>query len=127
VTTVANANAEPSVQLTASETLPQVYAHGNRLGGVSYLTDTDGKLVSYNEFDAWGNAYTAQPEDANYSGLNILTGFTGYTWDAVLEVYFAQARLYDNASKRFLQTKATIGYAGFIRLLVHSIEFKHIT
>jgi hypothetical protein len=48
VTTVANAGAEPSVQLAASATLPQVYAHSNRLGGVSYLTDTDGKLVSYN-------------------------------------------------------------------------------
>jgi RHS repeat-associated protein len=59
--------------------------------------------VTYNEFDAWGIAYTGQPEDANYSGLNVLTGFTGYTWDAVLEVYFAQARLYDAGNKRFAQ------------------------
>jgi RHS repeat-associated protein len=33
----------------------------------------------------------------------VLTGFTGYTWDAVLDVYFAQARLYDAGSKRFVQ------------------------
>jgi RHS repeat-associated protein len=60
--------------------------------------------VTYNEFDAWGSAYTDQPDDANYSGLDVLTGFTGYTYDAVLEVYFAQARLYDAENKRFMQT-----------------------
>ena len=31
-------------------------------------------------------------------------GFTGYTWDAVLGVWFAQARMYDASSKRFLST-----------------------
>ena len=35
--------------------------------------------------------------------MNLLTGFTGYTWDAVLEAYFAQARIYDPNLKRFLQ------------------------
>ncbi|MCL2047053.1 MAG: RHS repeat-associated core domain-containing protein, partial [Oscillospiraceae bacterium] len=34
----------------------------------------------------------------------MLTGFTGYTWDVVLEVHFAQARLYDPIAKRFMQT-----------------------
>ena len=29
-------------------------------------------------------------------------GFTGYTWDSVLGVWFAQARMYDASSKRFL-------------------------
>jgi RHS repeat-associated protein len=79
----------------------KAYAHRNRLGGVSYFTDADGELVTYNEFDAWGAPYTVQPEDANYSGLDVLTGFTGYTYDAVLDVYFAQARLYDFANRRF--------------------------
>jgi hypothetical protein len=58
-------------------------------------TAPDGELTAYFEFDAWGVSYTDQPEDANYSGLDIANGFTGYTYDAVIEVYFAQARLYD--------------------------------
>ncbi|MCL2047049.1 MAG: hypothetical protein FWG88_11795 [Oscillospiraceae bacterium] len=65
---------------------------------------THGATHTYNEHDAWGNAYTSQPEGINQSGLNLLTGFTGYTWDAVLEVHFAQARLYDPIAKRFMQT-----------------------
>jgi len=100
---------EPSVQLTAAAMHGRVYAHANRLGGIAYLTDSDGRLVTYNEFDAWGNAYTEQPEDANFTGLNLLTGFTGYTWDAVLEVHFAQARLYDASNKRFVQPDPIAG------------------
>ena len=62
----------------------------------------NGKLLHYNEYDAWGNAYTGVPEDINHNGLNNGLGFTGYTWDAVLGVWFAQARMYDASSKRFM-------------------------
>jgi RHS repeat-associated protein len=104
VETVAAPGSGASVQQTiAAEYNFKAYAHSNRLGGVSFFTDADGELVTYNEFDAWGVSYTGQPEDANYSGFDVLTGFTGYTWDAVLDVYFAQARLYDAGSKRFAQ------------------------
>ena len=47
------ANAGPSVQsVIAGEYNSRAYAHRNRLGGVSYFTDFDAKLVTYNEFDA---------------------------------------------------------------------------
>jgi RHS repeat-associated protein len=94
------AGSEPSLQQHIADG-QKAYAHQNRLGGNAYFTDVSGAVVSYNEFDAWGAPYTVQPEDANYSGLDVLTGFTGYTYDAVLDVYFAQARLYDFTNRRF--------------------------
>ena len=103
VQTTADATAEPSVQQTlATEYNEHYYAHQNRLGGASYYTDDAGKLLQYNEFDAWGNAYTGTPDDLNHNGLNNGLGFTGYTWDSVLGVWFAQARMYDAGTKRFL-------------------------
>ena len=103
VDTTIDASAEASVQqVIATEYNAHYFAHQNRLGGISYYTDGDGKLLQYNEFDAWGNAYTAEPDDVNHSGLNNGLGFTGYTWDAVLGVWFSQARMYDAGSKRFL-------------------------
>jgi RHS repeat-associated protein len=93
----------------ATEYNAHYFAHQNRLGGESYYTDAAGKLLSYNEFDAWGNAYTAVPEDINANGLNNGLGFTGYTWDGVLDLYFAQARMYDAASRRFVSANPVGG------------------
>jgi RHS repeat-associated protein len=105
ISTVETSGSEPSVQqITATQYNSKTYAHQNRLGGNSYYTDPDGELAAYFEFDAWGVSCTPRPEDANYAGLDIANGFTGYTYDAVIEVYFAQARLYDANNKRFLQT-----------------------
>ena len=41
--------------------------------------------------------------DSNFSGVDNLTNFTGYTWDEVPGLYFAQNRFYDAESHRFSQ------------------------
>ena len=39
----------------------------------------------------------------NYSGLDNISNYTGYTYDEVLEIYYAQARFYDPETRRFIQ------------------------
>ncbi|MCL2047048.1 MAG: hypothetical protein FWG88_11790 [Oscillospiraceae bacterium] len=52
------ATGERSIQsVIATVRNGKAYAHQNRLGGVSYFTDASGKTLTYNEYDAWGNAY----------------------------------------------------------------------
>ena len=39
--------------------------------------------------------------DANFSGLEALNNYASYCWDETLELYYAQARMYDQATGRF--------------------------
>ncbi len=39
--------------------------------------------------------------DLNFTGLESVNSYTGYTWDETLQLYFAQYRFYDPELKRF--------------------------
>ena len=41
--------------------------------------------------------------DMNMAGVDNAVGFTSYTYDTVLDIYFAQARFYDQNDRRFTQ------------------------
>ena len=50
-----------------------------------------------------GNPLTETYTDTNFSGIDNSNNYTGYTWDEVLDLYFAQNRFYDSADHRFTQ------------------------
>jgi lysozyme len=68
-----------------------------------FAQDSDGDVISHMIYDPWGSPLIETYTDANYSGLDNLNNFTGYTWDEVLGVYYAQNRFYDADEHRFTQ------------------------
>ena len=54
-------------------------------------------------YDEWGLPMMETRLDMNYSGLDNINNYTGYTYDEVLEVYYAQVRFYDPEARRFVQ------------------------
>ena len=65
--------------------------------------DAAGDVIAHAIYDPWGAPVTETYTDSNFSGIENLTNFTGYTWDEVLGLYFAQNRFYDAESHRFTQ------------------------
>jgi RHS repeat-associated protein len=53
-------------------------------------------------YDAWGLPQRDPRLDMNYHGLSNISNFTGYTFDYVLDIFFAQHRFYDPDLRRFL-------------------------
>jgi RHS repeat-associated protein len=68
-----------------------------------FAQDANGDVISHMIYDPWGSPLIETYTDANYSGLDNLNNFTGYTWDEVLGVYYAQNRFYDADEHRFTQ------------------------
>ena len=50
-----------------------------------------------------GHPLTETYTDTNFSGIDNLNNYTGYTWDETLDLYFAQNRFYDVQNHRFTQ------------------------
>ena len=73
------------------------------LGSTLFAVNADGEVISHTVYDPWGKPLTETYTDTNFSGLANLNNFTGYTWDQVLGLYFAQNRFYDSAAHRFTQ------------------------
>jgi len=68
-----------------------------------YTTRENTKVASFYSYDEWGNPRNNPRHDINQAGLDgSATDYTGYDYDVVLEKYFAQARFYDSANKRFV-------------------------
>jgi RHS repeat-associated protein len=66
------------------------------------MSSQAGNLLAYTAYDEWGNVQNQKQLDMNFSGLDRTVNYTGHDYDEALEKYFAQARLYDPDSKRFL-------------------------
>ena len=79
---------------------PGLYAHTDILGSLSYLTRPDGSGYAAFDYGPWGDIDPTQCLDAVY-GIALAASYTGHGYDAVLEVWFAQARLYDAGDRRF--------------------------
>ena len=52
---------------------------------------------------AWGKPEKESYFGVNYAGIDNFNNYTGYTYDEVLDLYFAQARFYDPQTKGFTQ------------------------
>jgi len=66
------------------------------------MTKETGETIVWADYDAWGKPLSPQGHDMNTAGVDNAIGFTSYTYDIVLDIYFAQARFYDANSRRFI-------------------------
>jgi len=67
------------------------------------MTKENGQTIAWADFDAWEKPRSPVDFDMNMAGVDNAVSFTSYTYDVVLDLYFAQARFYDANSRRFTQ------------------------
>ena len=70
----------------------------SNLFGVTY----DGEMIFHMIYDPWGVPLVDPRLDMNLHGLDNINNFQGYTYDVVLNIFFAQFRFYDPNLRRFL-------------------------
>lgn len=87
----------------AANDVRKVWYRASHLGSTLFAVDENGKVISHTIYDPWGNPLTETYTDTNFSGIDNSNNYTGYTWDEVLDLYFAQNRFYDPADHRFTQ------------------------
>ena len=87
----------------AANDVRKVWYRTSHLGSTLFAVDENGKVISHTIYDPWGNPLTETYTDTNFSGIDNANNYTGYTWDEVLDLYFAQNRFYDPADHRFTQ------------------------
>ena len=87
----------------AVQEIEKIWYRSNLTDSSLFAVDADGEVVNHMIFDPWGNPLIETYVDANFSGIDNLNNYTGYTWDEVLSIYFAQTRFYDAANHRFTQ------------------------
>ena len=87
----------------AANDVRKVWYRASHLGSTLFAVDENGKVISHTIYDPWGNPLTETYTDTNFSGIDNSNNYTGYTWDEVLDLYFAQNRFYDAANHRFTQ------------------------
>ena len=66
------------------------------------MTKENGQTIAWADYDAWGKPRSPVDFDMNLAGVDNAVSFTSYTYDVVLDLYFAQARFYDQNDRRFI-------------------------
>jgi RHS repeat-associated protein len=88
---------------SGKENVVKFYYHHDHLGSTDYLTNNiNGKVESYTEYDDWGHLMMKTIIKLGVRELDLVTGYTGHPFDQVLGVYYARARMYDAAGRRFM-------------------------
>nr|WP_286050289.1 DUF4474 domain-containing protein [Butyricicoccus sp. GAM44] len=87
----------------AANDVLKVWYRTSHLGSTLFAVDENGKVISHTIYDPWGNPLTETYTDTNFSGIDNSNNYTGYTWDEVLDLYFAQNRFYAPDDHRFTQ------------------------
>ena len=103
-------NADGSVSITDSDPndpdaqrIVKLFHHQNRLGTTDYLTDNiSGRITSYVSYDDFGMLTAKAVIRLGQRELDLVTDFTGHFFDPVLGIYYARARMYDAANRRFM-------------------------
>ncbi|MBQ7460343.1 MAG: hypothetical protein IJS72_03120 [Oscillospiraceae bacterium] len=92
-----------NLQSDIAVSIGKVFYRTSNLGSTLFAVDRNGNKIAHAIYDPWGKPLTETYTDANYSGLENLNNFTGYTYDITLALYFAQNRFYDAETHRFTQ------------------------
>lgn len=74
------------------------YIHEDIMGSIVYVTGAKSEIAGKAEYEPWGNP---ESKDAD-KGTLMETVFTGHQYDAVLGLYYADARFYDPKTKSFM-------------------------
>ncbi|MCL1792146.1 MAG: hypothetical protein FWG40_12550 [Peptococcaceae bacterium] len=77
------------------------YVHHDRLGSTDSLTDKNRCLRSSAGYDPWGAPKKSDPLLTDCRKIDLVTEFTTYTHNPILDVYYAKARMYDAENRRF--------------------------
>ena len=80
----------------------KLYFHQDRIGSTIRMTRENGQTIAWADYDEWGVVRSPLGHDMNVAGVDNAVGFTSYTYDIVLDVHFAQARMYDPSNRRFM-------------------------
>ena len=80
-----------------------MWYHHDRLGSTAYLTDNVvGSVESFVSYDDWGAPTMKSIIRLGSRDIDLVTNYTGHPYDPVLGVYYARARMYDAADRRFM-------------------------
>jgi len=96
----------------------KLYIHGDRLGTAHYMTDNvDGKVAGFASYDDWGAPTAKAVLRIGVRELGLPAGYTGHMYDPLLGAYYARARMYGAADRRFMAMdpiKGTVGNPAII-------------
>ena len=81
----------------------RLYYHQDLRGTVDYLTSpVSGKVESWTHYNEWGEITHNAVLKCGQRELDLVKNYTGHEYDAVLGMYYAKARFYDAAARRFI-------------------------
>ena len=80
----------------------KLYVHEDTLGSTQYCTKSTGQVFEELSYDAWGYPTSQGKLLSNDKGTYITANFTGHPFDTSTDMYFAQARFYDPATRDFI-------------------------
>ncbi|MCL1810244.1 MAG: hypothetical protein FWG42_10845, partial [Clostridiales bacterium] len=87
----------------AVSSMVKLWYHHSRLGSTDFLTDNvAGKVTSYVTYDDWGALTAKAVLKMGARELDLVQEYAGHPYDQVLELYYAKARVYDAAGRRFM-------------------------
>ena len=100
---------DPGHQLMANN-IVKLWYHQDHLGSSDFISDNVvGKVTSYVTYDDWGALTAKAVLKVGVRELDLVQSYTSYSYDMVLEVFFAQARMYDAADRRFMSVDPVKG------------------
>jgi len=81
----------------------RLYYHQDLRGTVDYLTSpVSQKVESWTHYNEWGEITHNAVLKCGQRELDLVKNFTGHDFDAVLNMYYAKARMYDAENRRFV-------------------------
>lgn len=81
----------------------RLYYHQDLRGTVDYLTSpVSQKVESWTHYNEWGEITHNAVLKTGYRELDLVKNYTGHDFDAVLNMYYAKARMYDAENRRFV-------------------------
>ena len=81
----------------------RLYYHQDLRGTVDYLTSpVSQKIESWTHYNEWGEITHNAVLKCGQRELDLVKNYTGHEYDAVLGMYYAKARFYDAAARRFI-------------------------
>ena len=96
------------INIPTSESL-KLYIQNDKLGSGRFASDELGEVVGFTEMDVWGNVVENMVPAICERPINLISNFTNYDYDDVLGIYYAKARMYDPANRRFMSVDSVKG------------------
>ncbi|MCL1917958.1 MAG: hypothetical protein FWG14_06535 [Peptococcaceae bacterium] len=103
------------------------YYHQDRQGSIDSLTDNCACVKSSAGYDPWGKPKKSDPLKEGKRKLDLVTEYTTYAYDNVLNIYHAKARMYDAENRRFMAQDMVTGFQQNPQTLVRDPFTANIT